>query len=131
MDKAIGLYNMDGILCYTATYNSLMNFTTSWQSQVRDECFVNFTLYVDTTPTTTCSDDCQEGLRRFNDELGCCVNSVYNNSFLGKYGPFAEYSLWSNCGLEAESPGFCSSASALSNGIYSLLIVIMLGAIVL
>ena len=127
------LFNMDGVMCYTATYNSLLlNFSTSWQ--VRAECFTNFMTFAASSPTSTCSDGCREGLRQFKDELGCCVNSIYNNSFVGQYLPFAEYSLWSNCGLESESPGFCSStvvASTMSTGIYSLITIVTLGTMFL
>ena len=123
--------NMDGMLCNQVVYNSLTNFTFSWQIPVISECYSNFTLFADTTPTPICSDGCREGLRRFNNELGCCLNNIYNNSFVGEYLPFAAYSLWSNCGLESESPGFCSSAVALSTGIYSLLTLITLGTVFL
>lgn len=113
--EGLCLTNMDGTLCYTATYNSLVpNFTTSWQQDATDNCFVEFSLFVNTTFTANCSDGCRASLRRFNDELGCCVNSVYNNSFVGQYLPFANGSLWSECGILSESPGFCGSAGVVS-----------------
>ena len=133
LTRDVCLFNMNGTMCYTATFNSLANFNDSWQARVRSECFVDFpfppeqTLAdMDTELQTICSDSCREGLRQFNDEFGCCVNSIYNNSFLGEHLPFAGNELWSRCGIISESPGFCSSAvvaSALSTGIYSLIII--------
>lgn len=103
-------FNQNGVMCYAATYNSLI-MNPSWQVKVRAECFVNFTVeYSDPKLTESCSDSCKEGLRRVRNELGCCLNAIYNNSFVGEHLPFANYSLWSNCGLESESPGYCASA---------------------
>ena len=127
------LFNENEEMCFTALYNSLVT-DFGWQDKVRAECYVNFTDFADNTPTEDCSAACKEGLQQFNDELGCCVNSIYNNSFPGEYLPFAEYSLWSNCGLESEAPGFCTtdrdSASALSMGIYSIFAVVTLGTVI-
>ena len=106
-------FNQNGTMCYTATYNSLSVNGTTWQAKVRAECFVNFTVeYSDPKLTESCSDDWKEGLRQVRSELGCCLNAIYNNSFVGEHLPFANYSLWSNCGLETESPGYCASAGA-------------------
>ena len=134
--RGVCLFNMDGTLCFTAIYTSLVQ-SNSWQRQVRAECFVDFTHQVladmYTTLTPTCSRACRKGLRQFNDKLGCCVNSFYNNTFVDELLPFAGYELWSNCGIISESPGSCSSAvvaSALSTGIYSL-IIITLGTVFL
>ena len=134
------LFNMNGTMCYTATFNSLANFTDSnWQARVRSECFVDFPFLqqpfadMDTELQTICSDECREGLRQFNDELGCCVNNIFNNSFASDILPFAGNELWTRCGVISESPGFCSSAvvaSTLSTGIY-LLIVFTLGTMFL
>ena len=127
------LFNADGTMCYTATYNSISQSDDPWQVTVRAECFVNFDFAVNplagvtTELAPTCSDGCRAGLRQFNDELGCCVNSIYNNTFVAEHLPFAGYELWSGCGLESERPDFCSSAviaSALSTGIYVLAIVL-------
>ena len=102
--------NRNGTMCYTALYNSIL-MKPNWQDTVRPKCFVNFTPY-DSDPklTETCSDSCKTGLRRVGSELGCCLTSIYNNSFVGEHFPFANYSLWSNCGLESELPGYCASA---------------------
>ena len=110
--QAFCLFNRDEIMCYTATYNSLIPYTNAtWQFKTRAKCFVDFTIFANTTLTPSCSDGCRDSLQQFNKELGCCLNSIYNNSFVGKYLPFTEYSLWSNCGLISESPGFCDSSS--------------------
>ena len=133
------LFNMNGTMCYTATFNSIASFTNSWQDRVRAECFVNFEFPqqffagTNTELVQNCSEGCREGLRQFNDELGCCLNEIYNNSFTSERLPFAGNELWSRCGVISESRGFCSSAvvaSALSTGIYAL-IVITLGAMFL
>ena len=39
--QEVCLFNMDGTMCYTAIYNSLVQIN-SWQTQVRAECFVDF-----------------------------------------------------------------------------------------
>ena len=133
------LLNMNGMMCHTALFTSLANITDSWQARVRSECFVNFPFeqsFVNSDPelTTTCSDGCREGLREFNDELGCCVNSLFNTTYFSDGFPFAGNELWTRCGIISESPGFCSSAvvaSTLSTGIYSLIIIITLGTMFL
>ena len=125
-------FNENNEMCYTATYNSLVPRPnrTNWQPQVNAECYVNFTMFGENRLATTCSDGCRAGLRQVRDELGCCLNSIYNNSFVDEHLPFAEYSLWSNCGLQAEIPGFCSSsASALFMGIYSIVTIIVLATL--
>ena len=140
LTRDICLLNMNGTMCYTATFNSLANFTNSWQARVRSECFVDFLFAqqpladMDTEQFPICSDECREGLRQFNDELGCCLNNIYNNTFVGEHLPFAGNELWTRCGIISESPGFCSSAvvaSTLSTGIYSLIIIITLGTMFL
>ena len=62
-------------------------------------------------------------MEQARDELGCCLNSVYNNTYADDHLPFATYELWSKCGIEDTAPEFCSSAtavvtSALCVGIY-------------
>ena len=125
------LFNQDGTMCYTATFNSLG--MSSWQTDARAECYNNFTQFVTPVLTETCSNECASALRQVRDELGCCLNAIYNNSFVGEHLPFADYSLWSNCGLE--SPGFCAqppaSAGAKSAGVYGLFMTIALGSVFL
>ena len=137
LTKDICLFN-NGMMCYTATFNSLVDFDNSWQARVRSECFVDFLFAqqpladMDTELQTICSQDCLMALRQFNDELGCCLNNIYNNTFVGEHLPFAGNALWSRCGVISESPGFCSSAaSTLSTGIYSLIVIITLGTMFL
>ena len=40
--------------------------------------FKNFTLF-DATPSEACSDSYESGLQQTSNELGCCVDAVYNN----------------------------------------------------
>ena len=140
ISRGVCLFNINGTMCYTAIFNSLVDFDNSWQARVRNECFVNFPFPqkpladMNTEQFPICSDSCREGLRQFNDEFGCCVNSIYNNTFVGEHLPFAGNELWTRCGIISESPGFCSSAvvaSALSTGIYSLIVIITLGTMFL
>jgi len=91
--------NESNQLCYTTIYNSPVPSPnqTNWQLKVNDECYGNFTRFADNQPVATCSDGCRAGLRQARDELGCCLNSIYNNSFAAEYLPYVEYSVWSNC----------------------------------
>ena len=103
-------FNKNGTMCYTALYKSLPPKMPNWAKTVMSECFVNFALFdSDLELTKTCSDSCREGLRQVRSELGCCLNSIYYNSFVGEHLPFANYPLWSNCGLESERPRCCAS----------------------
>ena len=114
-ERGVCLSNGNGKLCFTAILNSFQSPSsdTPWVFRVWTECFINLTIS-DATPTHTeiCTDGCRCGLQQGRDELGSCMNAVYNNTFVRRYLPFAEYSLWSKCRMEA--PGFCSSALALS-----------------
>ena len=129
-ERGVCLFNEDGELCYIAAINSFVNPPTGtpWVPRVINNCFINYTLF-DATQTETCSDDCRGGLQQGSDELGCCFDAIYNSTFVSEYEPFAEYSLWSKCGLVPPA-GACSAASALSMGIYLLIAVIILGTIV-
>ena len=128
-ERGVCLFNEDGELCFIATIDSIVNppSGTPWVTRVMANCYINFTLF-DATPTETCSDGCSTALQQGSDELGCCFDAVYNNTFVSKYLPFAEYPLWSKCGLVPPA-GVCSSASALSMGIYLLIAIIILGTI--
>ena len=125
------LFNEDRETCFAAISNSFLSPSSNiqWPLRVTAECFTDFTMFVDTTPTENCTNGCRRGLQQARDELGCCMDAIYNNSFVREYLPFAEYSLWSNCGIE--TPGVCSSASALYMGIYLLLAIIVLKTILL
>lgn len=125
-ERGVCLLNEDGELCYIATIDSFVNPSsdTAWVPIVMVNCFINFTLF-DAIPTETCSDGCSRALQQASNELGCCVDAVYNNTFVSEYLPFAEYSLWSRCGVV--TPGVCSSASALSMGVYVLTAIFILG----
>ena len=114
-ERGVCFINEHRELCFTAILNSVQSPSsdTVWVNKVITECFINFTIS-DATPnhTESCTDGCRCGLQQGRDELGCCMDAVYNNTFVRRYLPFAEYSLWSKCRMEA--PGFCSSALVLS-----------------
>ena len=108
-------FNSDDELCHTATYNSLLK-PDSWQVKARAECFENFDFETYplanasmTTISPVCSDDCRAAVEQARDELGCCLNSIYNNTFGDDYLPFASYELWSSCGVQATAPDSCAS----------------------
>ena len=124
------LMNRNGAMCFTATYNSILTAPNDWYTTVTAECYVNFTLFFNRTLTSTCSDACRDGLQHFRRELGCCVNAIYNNSFVAKYLPFADYTLWSKCGLQSELPDFCVSAGLRLVGVYTLFMISALGTII-
>ena len=114
--------NVNGQSCYRAVYNSFVN--DNWPTKLMDGCFVNFTVFASVTRAESCSDGCREALQQAREDVGCCFNSIYNETFESDYLPFAEYSLWSDCGLESETPGFCSGLTSIlpmSAGIYLLI----------
>ena len=125
-ERGVCLFNEDGELCYIAAKDSFVNPSSGspFVPRVMAHCFINFTLF-DATPTEACSNNCSRALQQGSDELGCCFDAIYNNTFVSEYLPFAEYPLWSKCGL-VPPPGVCSSASALSMGIYLLIAIIIL-----
>jgi hypothetical protein len=128
------LFNQNGIMCYTATYNSLTKPPNQrWLVKAMAECYVNFTIFTTPVLASTCSDGCRDALRQVKTELGCCLNAIYNNSFVGEHLPFADYALWSNCGLESELPAFCGrpSAGMQLSGVFSLLVITVLGTTIL
>lgn len=125
------LFNQNRTRCYTALHTSLEMFNTSWQPMVTAGCFVNFTQYSYYNLTEGCSDSCEKGLLRVKRELGCCLNAIYNNSFVGEYLPFANYSPWSNCGLESESLGYCTSAGTQPVGVYTMFAAIAVAVLAL
>ena len=53
---------------------------------------------------STCSTQCKGRLVNIRDELGCCINVIFNQTrnmqLYAAYGPAFQYSLWSSCELE-------------------------------
>lgn len=58
--------------------------------------------------TNSCTEACRAAVVNFRENLGCCVNNLYNNSLHSIYG--ASYELWSLC--EVETVGICRSGQA-------------------
>lgn len=52
----------------------------------------------------TCSTDCFHALNTMSLELGCCINTLYNQSLPDL---FTDYRLWRQCDLS--TPGYCSN----------------------
>ena len=52
--------------------------------------------------TTNCSDQCRNDLAIIRNDLGCCINAIFNytDSPYAHLAPIFSYSLWSRCGLE-------------------------------
>ena len=78
------LFNEDREMCFAAISNSFLSPSSNiqWPRRVTAECFTNFTMFVDTTPTENCTNGCRRGLQQARDELGCCMDAIYNNSFV-------------------------------------------------
>ena len=56
---------------------------------------------VSETPTPpVCSAECSGAIQRFRRDIGCCVNNAFNTTAFGlmSFG-FADYTLWSSCGV--------------------------------
>ena len=81
----------------------------------------------------TCSTECFYALESLSIKLGCCVNTLYNQSIPD---PVAQYQLWDSCELTA--PGHCqteldfSGSICLGNSLNLLSIaLVLLGAVLL
>ena len=79
----------------------------------------------------TCTTECYYALESMSIKLGCCVNTLYNQSIPD---PVAQYALWENCDLTA--PGHCytelelSGSPCLGNSLNLLSIAVMLLGVV-
>ena len=60
----------------------------------------------------TCSMECYYALESMSVKLGCCVNTLYNQSIPD---PVAQYALWDTCDLEA--PERCSTGVEFSGAL--------------
>ena len=49
-----------------------------------------------------CSNECRTSLLSIRNDLGCCINTFFNNTALYTpiFGPVLSYTLWSGCGVE-------------------------------
>ena len=94
--------NSAGRLCYELVSNLITDLT-----RVSTNCNMQ--------STTACTSECQNALRTFGSDSGCCIN-VLNVTALTSISPFTslQYSLWSGCGVN--TPGFCNlETSSLSS----------------
>ena len=68
-----------------------------------------------------CSFDCFIALHQFKNQLGCCVNNIYNHSSVYQV---ADFQLWSKCGVD--TPGRCSGGKVLiSSSLVTTVLVIL------
>ncbi len=84
--------NENGVPCYyyitsEEHYNS--------RPEVEEYCF---------PMNDTCSSECFFALEAMVVEMGCCINTLYNQSIPD---PVAQYALWESCDLTA--PDYCAS----------------------
>ena len=103
-EKGVYLFKENRELCFTAIINSFQSPSsdTPWVFRVCSSCFKNFPMF-NATPTENCIGGCRSGLQQGREELGCCMDAVYNNLFMRRYLPFGEYSWWSKCRIETPS----------------------------
>lgn len=86
--------NEHGVGCYN--YITSDNYPNS-KPTVDEYCFpVN----------SSCTTECHHALESLSANLGCCVNTLYNQSIPH---PAADYELWANCGLS--TPSYCNQRS--------------------
>ena len=51
--------------------------------------------------SANCSSECKSHLQTIHNDLGCCINAIYNNTDVRPFlRPVLNYSLWSSCGVE-------------------------------
>ena len=79
-EKGVCLFKEDRELCFTAIMDSFQSPSsdTPWVFRVWSACFKNFPMF-NATPTENCTGGCRSGLQQGRDELGCCMDAVYNN----------------------------------------------------
>jgi len=55
----------------------------------------------------SCTEACRTAVVSFRENLGCCVNNLFNTSLYSSYA--TSYELWSMCGVE--TVGVCGRES--------------------
>lgn len=66
-----------------------------------------------------CPQGCERALRTMVDDLGCCINSLFNVTTFGfDVLNVASYELWSVCNVT--SPGYCHGYQESSSGVMSI-----------
>ena len=88
--------NANGDFCLVLNQDVLSNGSTNLFTAL-DSCGVS---------TSTCTSSCRNTVSDARNTLGCCVNTLYNNS-QGIQLPALSNSYWNLCGVE--TPGFCTS----------------------
>ena len=68
-----------------------------------------FTACYGSIGNSNCSDECKNGLTALRTELGCCINTIYNDSesTYDSFLPLFNDSLWSLCDVETVRTGGC------------------------
>ena len=91
----------DGVICvsYAADRTAI-----SILDQVEQTCIKG---------ANDCTEACRSAVLSFRENLGCCVNNIYNNSLNMVYA--ASYELWSLCGVETVE--VCGSESATASAV--------------
>ena len=55
-----------------------------------------------------CSADCKDDLSGIGSDYGCCFDSIwFNRDISDVYWVLVNETLWTNCGLDGDFPGFC------------------------
>lgn len=59
--------------------------------------------------SVNCSTECKNSLTALRNDLGCCINTIFNTSVSAhsSYMPLFTYSLWKSCGVETVLAGGC------------------------
>ena len=63
--------------------------------------------------STSCSPQCKSSLEAIRNDFGCCINSFFNISSIGRQPAVLSYSLWSLCGVETVS-SVCSNIASVA-----------------
>ena len=87
----------------------LVNYTQSLRSNCPNRYLSSYSNY-------ECTNLCRVALQQFKLNVGCCLNSYYNISFISAYDSNSQYTdagLWSACSVSP--PSFCQ-ASTLTLG---------------
>ena len=87
-------------LCSRNENGTYCGATEAYQADLSKLTFIDCK---DSIPSSAqCSSACRNALKTFRDNLGCCINAIYNFTGSGYeyYRPALSYALWSSCGIE-------------------------------
>ena len=74
---------------------------------------------------SNCSFDCFIALHQFKNQLGCCVNNIYNHT---ETNMVADFNLWSKCGVS--TPGHCSDKGVLIRSSMAVTVILVIMTVV-